>query len=219
MPQTFSQKMDTATLALTEQLSDSKSAKRRSAAKKIRKSGDPDAGAALLTALQKELEDQRTWETQYQMIMALGHCLHTDAIELLDALSDEERVEMVQIAIGDALFRLSGGASGDLRRLVDFIDRGNPELIHGAFQAMAMERVIPTDDEQAHRIVDYGCSLKLGQNDWAVIWLLRAIPGWQNSLVEPLLSHWSQVDFQAQQQIHGAVELGQKQKYYKWSPL
>ena len=205
--------MDAATLALTEQLSDSKSAKRRSAAKKIRKSGDPDAGPALLAALQKELEDQRTWETQYQMIMALGHCLHTDAIEFLEALSGAG--QMVQIAIGDALFRLSS----DLQKVVDFIDRGDSELIHGAFQAMAMERVIPSDDKQAQRIVDYGCSLKLGQNDWAVIWLLRAVPGWPQSLVEPLLSHWSTVDFSDQQQIHGAVELAQKQKYFRWSPL
>ncbi len=211
--------MDAATQALTEQLSDSKSAKRRSAAKKIRKSGDPDAGPALLPALQKELEDQRTWETQYQLIMALGYCLHGDAIEFLEALSHEGRVEMVQTAIGDALFRLSGGASGDLRRAVDFIDRGDPELIHGAFQAMAMERVIPSDDKQAQRIVDYGCSLKLGQNDWAAIWLLRAVPGWNQSLVEPLLSHWSTVGFKDQQQIHGAVELARKQKYFKWSPL
>jgi len=207
--------MDAATLALTEQLSDSKSAKRRSAAKKIRKSGDPDAGPALLEALQKELEDQRTWETQYQMIMALGHCQHPDAIESLEALSREGRVEMVQTAIGDALFRLSG----DLQKAVDFIDRGDSELIHGAFQAMAMERVIPSDDKQAQRIVDYGCSLKLGQNDWAVIWLLRAVPGWPQSLVEPLLSYWSTVDFSDQQQIHGAVELAQKQKYFRWSPL
>ena len=211
--------MEAATSALIEQLSDSKSAKHRSAAKKLRKSGDSDAGPSLLAALQNELRDQRTWETQYQMIMALGQCQHTEATEFLEALSQEGRIESVQTAIGDALFRLSGGASGDLRKAVDFIDRGDPELIHGAFQAMAMERVIPTDDEQAHRIVDYGCSLKLGQNDWAVIWLLRAIPGWPTSLVEPLLSHWSQVDFEAQQQIHGAVEFAQKQKYSKWSPL
>ena len=211
--------MDTATLALTEQLSDSKSARRRSAAKKLRKSGDPDTGPSLLVALKNELRDQRTWETQYQMIMALGQCQHTEATEFLEALSREGRIESVQTGIGDALFRLSGGAEGDLTRALEFIERGDPELIRGAFQAMAMERVIPSDRMQAQQIVDYGCSLNLGQNDWAVIWLLRAIPGWPPALVEPLLSHWGTVNFRAQQQIHGAVELAQKQKYYKWSPL
>ena len=211
--------MNPATVALTEQLTDSKSAKRRSAAKKIRKSADPDAGEALLTALKTELEDLRTWETQYQMIMALGHCLHTDATEFLEALSGEGRVEMVQIAIGDALFRLSGGTSGDLSKAIEFIERGDPELIHGVFEAMAMERVIPSNEKQAQRFIDYGCSLNLGENDWAVVWLLRTVPGWPPALVEPLLNHWSTVEFRAQQQIHGAVELARKQKYFKWSPL
>ena len=119
--------MDTATLALTEQLSDSKSARRRSAAKKLRKSGDPDSGPALLVALKNELRDQRTWETQYQMIMALGQCQHTEATEFLEALSREGRIESVQTAIGDALFRLSGGAEGDLTRVLEFIERGDPE--------------------------------------------------------------------------------------------
>ena len=211
--------MDAATRVLTEQLSDSKSAKRRSAAKKLRKSGNPDAGPALLVALRKELEDPRTWETQYQMIMALGHGGHSAALEFFEALSREGCVEMVQVAIGDALFRLSGGGNGDLRKAVEFVDRAAPELIHGAFQAMAMERVIPCDVTQAQRVVDYGCSLELGQNDWAVIWLLRAVPGWPQSLVEPLLRHWSTVSFADQQQIHGAVELARRQKYFKWSPL
>jgi len=84
---------------------------------------------------------------------------------------------------------------------------------------MATERVIPSDGKQAQRILDYGCSLALGQNDWAVIWLLRTVPGWTPSLIEPLLIHWSGVDFSVQQQIHGAVELARKQKYVKWSPL
>ncbi|MGJ8726141.1 MAG: HEAT repeat domain-containing protein [Roseibacillus sp.] len=211
--------MNPTTGALIEQLSDSKSAKRRSAAKKIRKSKDPHAGEALFVALQKELQDLRTWETQYQMIMALGHCLYTDATEFLEGLSREGRVEMVQIAIGDSLFRLAGGAENNLSKVLEFIDRGDAELIHGAFQAMASERVIPADEIEARKIVEYGCSLKLNENDWAVIWLLRAVPGWPASMVEPLLKHWSAVESDAQQQIHGAVGLARNQKYCKWSPL
>jgi HEAT repeat protein len=59
---------------LIAQLQDKNSAKRRSAARLIRKRGDESAGPALLEALKIELEDSRTWETQYQMIMAIGHC-------------------------------------------------------------------------------------------------------------------------------------------------
>ena len=211
--------MDSATEALVAQLTDSKSAKRRSAARQLRRIGDPDAGAAVLSALERELKDVRTWETQYQMIMALGHCLHFEAIGFLERLSHEGRVESVQSAIGNALFRLSRAAEGDLSKVEQLIERGDPELISGALEAVAMERIIPNDEEQARRIIDYGCSLELGENDWAAIWLLRAVPGWPPELAEPLIVHWGQVDFKANQQIHGAVELARKRKYYKWSPL
>lgn len=56
------------------QLQDRSSAKRRSAAKRLRKLGNSDAGAARLEALKNEVRDSRTWETQYQMTMALGTC-------------------------------------------------------------------------------------------------------------------------------------------------
>ncbi|MET9364281.1 HEAT repeat domain-containing protein [Streptomyces sp. NPDC006632] len=56
------------------QLQDRSSAKRRSAAKRLRKLGDPSAGPALLDALRSEVRDTRTWETQYQVTMALGTC-------------------------------------------------------------------------------------------------------------------------------------------------
>ncbi|MFD4766286.1 hypothetical protein [Streptomyces niveus] len=46
------------------QLQDRSSAKRRSAAKRLRKLGDPYAGPALLEALKNEVRDSRTWETQ-----------------------------------------------------------------------------------------------------------------------------------------------------------
>jgi HEAT repeat protein len=57
------------------QLSDRASAKRRSAAKRLGKLADETAGPALLHALQREIGDRRTWETQYEMIMALGACV------------------------------------------------------------------------------------------------------------------------------------------------
>jgi hypothetical protein len=55
-----------------DQLGDRTSLRRRSAAKKLRKLQDPAGGAALLDALSKSrpagvvIQDERTWETQYQ---------------------------------------------------------------------------------------------------------------------------------------------------------
>jgi HEAT repeat protein len=71
--------------ALVEQLASPQSAKRRSAAKKLRKLKAAEAGPALLAALERELQDARTWETQYQMVMALGECGHRAALPFLEA--------------------------------------------------------------------------------------------------------------------------------------
>ncbi|MEV6973227.1 hypothetical protein [Kitasatospora sp. NPDC093806] len=63
-----------------EQLGHRLSPKRRSAATRLRRLADPAAGPPLLEALEREVRDSRTWETQYQMVMALGMCGHRPAL-------------------------------------------------------------------------------------------------------------------------------------------
>ena len=201
-----------------ELLSHSRSPKRRAAAKRLRKLGDATAGPALVAALENELSDERTWETQYQMVMAIGHCNYTDGLAFAESLVDRHLGGMVDVAIGDTLLRLSRQHENDAARAIDFIDSDNKPLTHGAMQAIAMLRMLP-DEPTIKRLIDHGLSLNLGDDDWTVIWLLRAVPGWPNQLVDQLLDKWGAVPFLQQQQIHGAVDLARKHKYYKWSPL
>ena len=202
-----------------ELLTHSHSTKRRSAAKRIRKLGDVAAGPALVAALQEELNDDRTWETQYQMVMAIGHCQYTDALPFVETLVPRKLGGMIDVAIGDTLFRLSRKHENDAERAIELvIDAENKSLAQGAMQAVAMLRMVP-DESIIQRLVQHGLSLDLGDDDWTVIWLLRAAPGWPDQIVEPLLEKWCDIPFSKQQQIHGAVELAQKQKYAKWTPL
>ena len=91
---------------LLEQLKDKKSAKRHSAAKKLRKLGNVGAGPYLLKALQNELKDTRTWETQYQLIMAIGECEYKKALSFIKEISKRDfDATMVYMAIGDAIVR------------------------------------------------------------------------------------------------------------------
>jgi len=60
--------------ALCEGLVATTSAKRRSAAKKIRAAADAVFEPALVDALAKEMGDVRPWETQYELAAALGAC-------------------------------------------------------------------------------------------------------------------------------------------------
>ena len=55
-----------------QRLGDNRSAQRRSAAKRLRALADPTAGPALTLAFDREMSDLRTWETQYQMVMAIA---------------------------------------------------------------------------------------------------------------------------------------------------
>jgi len=87
-------------------LEDKRSPKRRSAAKRLRKLGDVAAGPALLKRLKTEVLDPRTWETQYQLIMAIGECKYLIALPFLEALSKTKfEATMIYVAIGDALVR------------------------------------------------------------------------------------------------------------------
>jgi HEAT repeat protein len=89
-------------------LTHSQSAKRRSGAKRLRKLGDPRACPPLLEALNNEVRDPRTWETQYQMAMAIGECNCRDALPYLHELALQRfEATMVDKAIGGATVRLS----------------------------------------------------------------------------------------------------------------
>ena len=92
---------------LIDQLNDKASAKRRSAAKALRRMRAAEAGPALLAALEKEMADRRTWETQYQMAMALGACRHIEALPLLQRIATMDLdATMVLAGTGDAITRL-----------------------------------------------------------------------------------------------------------------
>jgi PBS lyase HEAT-like repeat len=206
-------------------LSHAVSAKRRSGAKQLRKLGDPRAGAALLEALQKEVKDARTWETQYQMVMALGECDAKAALPYLRELAAQHfESTAVFLALGDALLRLSRTNPNDADIVLQFIDDGNPDLICGSLQAVAMLRMVPSPTIIA-KIIEYSLAAYTrtapdrGGGDWSIIWALRAAPGWQGPEVDQFLQTCAEIPFQKQQQIHSATQLALAKKYDKWSPL
>jgi len=195
-----------------------RSVKRRAAAKRLRKLGDATAGPALVAALEKELNDDRTWETQYQMIMAIGRCNYTDGRPFIETIVTRQIGSMVDVAVGDTLLRLSRQHENDAARAIEFVEANDKMLTHGAMRAIAMLRIVP-DESAMQQLLTHGLSLDLGDDDWTVIWLLRAVPGWPDHLVRPLLDKWGAIPFSKQQQIHGAVELARHRKYFRWSPL
>lgn len=199
---------------LVAQLEDSKSAKRRSAAKKLRKLKDGMAGPALLVALKKEVEDPRTWETQYQIVMALGECECKDALPYLVALSNRSfEATMVYMALGDAIVRLSRSRPNDISAVFDLIGTGNEMLIDGGLRAISMLRLVP-DENEITMLLEFVERYDL--NHHLRYWVLAAAPGWNGQKLELFVERSAKSTLQ---DIAEAASLAQEKKYKKWQPL
>ena len=198
---------------LLEDLRAKQSTKRRAAAKKLRKLTDPGAGPHLLAALHAEVDDPRTWETQYQMVMALAECVYLEARAFIKELSRRRfDATMLYVALGDALVRLSSG--NKITTVISLIEQKRQSmLIDGALRAMAMLRLIPTNVEIL-RILGYAAGLST--NDGNRFWIIAACPGWPPETTERFLEESAKSngpDFQE------AVLLAKSGKYKTWRPL
>ena len=198
---------------LLEELRAKQSPKRRSAAKKLRKIADQAAGPHLLAALKTEVDDPRTWETQYQIVMALGESSYAEASPFIEELSRRHfEATMLYVALGDALVRLSSGSK--ITTVLNVIDAARHRmLIDGALRAMAMLRLVPTEPE-ALRILAYAAPLSA--NDGNRFWIIAACPGWPTKTTESFLGDCAESnrpDFQE------ALTLARAGKYKTWRPL
>jgi len=118
------------------------STKRRQGAKRLRALADPACAGAVRLALEREVQDPRTWETQYQMIMALGVTGTRDDVPLLRRLVGEKRdTSMVNTALGDAIVRLDRDHEEDVTPVLWCWDQSVDGLADGALRAVAMLRL------------------------------------------------------------------------------
>ncbi|ATY96123.1 MULTISPECIES: HEAT repeat domain-containing protein [Streptomyces] len=169
----------------TMQLSHKASAKRRSAAKRLAKLADEAAGPALLQALRREIGDSRTWETQYEMVMALGACDHRPAVEFLTELAQQPTDDTaLHLALGDSITRLRGPQEGFAAPLRWCMEQGDPSLLDGALRAAAESRAA-LDTETVDRILDF--LDPLDPHDGLRFWAAVAAAEWPGERVRHFL--------------------------------
>lgn len=175
----------TATEAIS-QLSDSRSPRRRAAAKRLRTLADPAAGPALTDALRREVQDPRTWETQYQLVMAVAMSDYRPALRFLRELAVSPfEATMVYVAIGDAIVRLGRESPNDPAPVTWCLATGNDMLIDGAFRAVAMLH-LALDPPAIDRILDHISGR--GPRDGIRFWPAAAAAGWRGPRVEAFLT-------------------------------
>ncbi|MFD7785466.1 HEAT repeat domain-containing protein [Streptomyces nojiriensis] len=174
------------TVEAIRQLQDRSSAKRRSAAKRLRKLGDSYAGPALLEALKNEVRNSRTWETQYQMTMALGTCgSPSDLPYLQDLVLQRETLHAVHTAGGDAIVRLSYMEHSHTETIRWCLNTGNETLVGGALQAVAMLR-LALDQETVTDVLDF--VEDRSPQEGIYFWPTVAAAGWTGQRVHQFLT-------------------------------
>jgi HEAT repeat protein len=203
-----------ATADLIARLGTKISRDRRRAAKGLRRLRDPTAGPALLAALQKEIQDPRAWETQYQLIMAVGESGYRPAVPNLWALAGETfEATMVYVAIGDAIVRLGRETADDAAPVLAVMKTGNPMLIDGAFRAVAMMR-LRLNPPALGGIIDYAASL--APDHYNRFWVAAAAPGWEHPKLAAFLAACA---VGPREDVRKAARAAQEKRYLTWRPL
>lgn len=215
--------MDDKILEAIALLSNSKSKKRESGAKRLRKLESPLVGQELLKTLEKEVLDTRTWSTQYHLILALGHSKYQPALSFLTGLANKEiERTILYMGLGDSIFRLSI-LSCSIESSLDLIHSfNNYNLTYGAYQALAMLRLVP-EDISIKEIIRIGSDPKGAEivqgypNDKTGLrkWVASASAGWKDELKIDFLNDCEKIQ---DQHLIMAVDSARKGKYIKWSP-
>lgn len=126
------------------------------------------------------MRNSRTWETQYQMIMALGECGYTEALTFLGELSKRSfEATMIYVAIGDAMMRLSWISKNEVPPVAMFLTTRNSNFVEGALRAIAMLHAMPREHEirEIVEFVEKTDPEKLPDNRlW--FWAAVAAAGW-----------------------------------------
>jgi len=199
-------------------LEHTRSSKRKSGAKRLRKLKVSDASPYLLEALRKEVADPRTWETQYQLIMALGECQGIEAVEFLKELATREfDATMVYMGLGDALVRLASANATVAPTVEKLLESKNTMLIEGGLRAVAMmELELP--ESLVRNLIEYVSTMPTGdeRSNWSSTWLAAAAAGWRWPGVSQFLQCCSTSEFEPLRRAASAAIEG---KYLKWSPL
>ena len=193
-------------------LHDKASRKRRSAAKRLRKLKSSLAGPYLLSALKEEVRDPRTWETQYQMIMALAECEYLSALPFLQELVEQPlQAAILYISLGDAIIRLSQ-RTRNLDLLIQFLEAKHDMLVAGGIRAIAMLKIIP-NQEIIERIIRYARNTSHNEIQ---LWTSAAAAGWQGDIVDDFLEDAGN---SSNSNVRRAAQASKNKKYLDWHPL
>jgi hypothetical protein len=177
---------------IRKNLMDSKSATRRKAAIEIGKNKVIDLGEELLEAYVKEKRDERTWETQKEMIKAIGLINYRKAIKYIQEICEKNEPDsMIAIIAAEAYVRLKRKSNSDVTPVFELLNYGHHSIMQGAYNALGYDKMMASDEEiiELIKLSEKPASKVLPQFDDPRYGLAAAAAGWRKELVERFLSN------------------------------
>lgn len=133
---------------LKVKLTSKKSADRRQAAKAIGKNKLIELGDELFAAFLNEQKDKRTWETQTEMIKAIGLIRYKKAITVIELIVKKNIPhDMITMASATTLVQLKIQSKNDISCIIELLNFGSVSVIAGTLRALAIEQLMPPTDE------------------------------------------------------------------------
>ncbi|MEO0037477.1 MAG: hypothetical protein RIQ59_688 [Bacteroidota bacterium] len=200
---------------LLNQLTEKSAAKRKIAAKNLRKQIVKNAGVFLLEALKKEVLDKRNWEVQYQLIMAIAQNNYYHALPFLKTLINADIETMTKIGLGDAISRLEYQYEDVLTTLPWAIENKESSIVQGGIRSLALMHSITISENLILKIIDFA---NKPENTDLIFWTCAASAGWRNEKAYDFLEKCLK-DNSSPDETKKAASAALKGKFLKWNIL
>jgi hypothetical protein len=178
-------------VVVKKNLIDAKSSVRRKASIEIGNLKMNELGDDLFQAYLEERKDVRTWETQMEMVKALGLIDYKKALEEVKAICEEnEKDSMLTIIAAQAYVRLKRKSINDASPAIELLKFGGHSIAEGTYDALGYDKMLPSDEEIIQLIkLSEKVEFKVQpQFDDPRYGLAAAAAGWRKDLVSDFLS-------------------------------
>lgn len=178
-------------------LHSTKSVDRKRAVKEIGKLKLTDFGDDLYQAYLKEVKDTRTWETQVEMILALGLLDYKNALtEIEQIVSTNLPYDMITYAAAQSYVRLKRQSLTDASPAIELLRFGGLSIVGGCLNPLGYDKMQP-DENQIKELITLSWDLykhkdRLGHEGGYYdprYGLAAACAGWDIQLTNDFLIH------------------------------
>lgn len=182
---------------IKSKLQSTKSADRRRAAVEIGKTKLTDLADDLYRAYLVEATDTRTWETQVQMILALGLLDYKIALKEIEQIVRTNKPnDMITYAAAQSYVRLKRQSLTDASPALELLQFGGLSTVDGCLNPLGYDKMQP-DEKQIKELIKLSWDLhkhkdRLGQESGYCdprYGLAAACAGWDRQLTRAFLEH------------------------------